>query len=219
LATPPGKSRYGENRGRGKKSGCLRRSAGPKPSRVWGRWRSPPQKNHRLGQLAAHMPWVSSCPMITWGGLVDGRGHRNGQLRVTGSRSTVHTKNPPPRTEDRGAPGGVFFPALSTVSLCAYVHAHSHYGPRPALQAAQKRATGGGPHVPIGPGPATLCTTEADDGNYTPCQSVGAIAKKAGALARDQTQVAKGLPVPCATRPVLLCLTPPPPPPAAKSSR
>jgi hypothetical protein len=36
------------------------------------------------------------------------------------------------------------------------------------------------PHVPIGPGPATLCTTEADDGNYTPCQSVGTITKKAG---------------------------------------
>jgi hypothetical protein len=45
-----------------------------------------------------------------------------------------------------------------------------------------------------------LCTTEADDGNYTPCQSVGAIAKKAGALARNQTQVAKDPPAPCATR-------------------
>jgi hypothetical protein len=33
-------------------------------------------------------------------------------------------------------------------------------------------------------------------GNYTPCQSVGTTAKKAGALARDQTQVAKDLPVP-----------------------
>ena len=43
-------------------------------------------------------------------------------------------------------------------------------------------------------------TTEADDGSYTPCQSVRAIAKKAGALARDQAQVAKDLPVPCATR-------------------
>ena len=32
-----------------------------------------------------------------------------------------------------------FFFALSIVSLCAYGHAHSHYDPRPALQAAQKR--------------------------------------------------------------------------------
>jgi hypothetical protein len=31
-------------------------------------------------------------------------------------------------------------PALSTASPCAHVHAHSHYDPRPAPQAAQKRA-------------------------------------------------------------------------------
>jgi hypothetical protein len=69
--------------------------------------------------------------------------------------------------------------------------------PPPALQAAQKRAPpGGGPHIRIGSGPVTLCTTQADDGNYTPCQSVGTTAKKAGALARDQTQV-RGQRPPC----------------------
>jgi hypothetical protein len=72
--------------------------------------------------------------------------------------------------------------------------------PPPGTASSTKADAGGGPHVPIGSGPATLCTTEADDGSYTPCQSVGTIAKKAGALARDQTQVAKDLPVPCATR-------------------
>jgi hypothetical protein len=33
-----------------------------------------------------------------------------------------------------------FLFALSIASLCACVYAHSHYGPRPALEAAQKRA-------------------------------------------------------------------------------
>jgi hypothetical protein len=66
-------------------------------------------------------------------------------------------------------------------------------------------------------GPATLCTTEADDGNYTPSQSVGTIAKKAGALARDQAQVAKDLPV-CSLRHTALVPLPNSPP-AAKSSR
>jgi hypothetical protein len=70
----------------------------------------------------------------------------------------------------------------------------------PSTASSTKAGAGGGPRVPIGPGPATLCTTEADDGNYTPCQSVGVIAKKTGALARNQTQVAKDLLAPCATR-------------------
>jgi hypothetical protein len=88
-----------------------------------------------------------------------------------------------------------FFSALSIVSLCAYARPACPLPPRPrpALQAAQntKAGSGGEPHVPIGPGrPATLCTTEAGDGNYTPCQranqqGVGATAKKPGALALD----------------------------------
>jgi hypothetical protein len=45
---------------------------------------------------------------ITWGGLAGGRGHREGQLRVLGSPSALHTKEPrtggPPgrRAEVRG---------------------------------------------------------------------------------------------------------------------
>jgi hypothetical protein len=39
---------------------------------------------------------------ITWGGLVGDRGHRKGQLRVLGSPSALHTKEP--RT---GGPPGV----------------------------------------------------------------------------------------------------------------
>jgi hypothetical protein len=45
--------------------------------------------------------------------------------------------------------------------------------PPPSTASSTKAGAGGGPHVPIGSGPATLCTTKADDGNYTPCQSVG----------------------------------------------
>ena len=41
---------------------------------------------------------------------------------------------------------------------------------------------------------------ERTDGQLFPTFSGGDIAKKAGALARDQAQVAKDLPVPCATR-------------------
>jgi hypothetical protein len=45
----------------------------------------------------------------------------------------------------------LFVFVLSIVSLCAYVHAHSHYDPRPALQAAQKRAAAGGvAEIPVG---------------------------------------------------------------------
>jgi hypothetical protein len=85
----------------------------------------------------------------------------------------------------------------------------------PSTASSTKAGAGGGPRVPIGSGPAALCTTEADDGNYTPCQSVGTIAKKAEALARGQTQVVKDLPVPCHTALVPLAGFPP----AAKSSR
>ena len=54
-------------------------------------------QNHRPGQLAAHIALG-----ITWGGLVGDRGHRKGQLRVLGSPSARHTKEP--RTG--GPPGG-----------------------------------------------------------------------------------------------------------------
>jgi hypothetical protein len=137
------------------------------------------------------------------------------------------------------APPPLIYP-LPTVSpscsvlyaLCACVYAHTHFptphsAPRStphataAKQHKEKRAleagAGGGPRVPIGPGPAALCTTEADDGNYTVpiSRGVGAIAKKAGALARDQTQgqVANKRP-PCSMRCTALApLTDPPPPP------
>jgi hypothetical protein len=54
-------------------------------------------QNHRPDQLAAHIALG-----ITWGGLVGDRGHRKGQLRVLGSPSARHTKEP--RTG--GPPGG-----------------------------------------------------------------------------------------------------------------
>jgi hypothetical protein len=47
---------------------------------------STPQ-NHRPGQLAAHIALG-----ITWGGVVGGRGHRKGQLRVLGRPSALRTK-------------------------------------------------------------------------------------------------------------------------------
>jgi hypothetical protein len=53
-----------------------------------------PPPNHRPGQLAAHIALG-----ITWGGVVGGRGHRKGQgqLRVLGSPSALHTlRNPGP---------------------------------------------------------------------------------------------------------------------------
>jgi hypothetical protein len=52
----------------------------------------------------------------------------------------------------------------------------------PGTTSSTKAGAGGGPHVPIGPGPAALFTTEADDGSYTPYQSVGTTAKKAVAI-------------------------------------
>jgi hypothetical protein len=68
--------------------------------------------NHRPGQLAAR---IALC--ITWGGLVGGRGHRKGQLRVLGILGSPqpfcarHTKEPrtggPPG--GRGVRGPVFF--------------------------------------------------------------------------------------------------------------
>jgi hypothetical protein len=61
--------------------------------------------------------------------------------------------------------------------------------PRPALKAAQKRAPEADPLFQLAQditGPATLCTTEADDGSYIPCQSVGrAIAKLLADLPLD----------------------------------
>jgi hypothetical protein len=74
-----------------------RQLAGAPAAREWRRWCSSTPQNHRPGQLAAHIALG-----ITWGGLVGGRGHRKGQLRVLGSPSARHTKEP--RT--RGAPGG-----------------------------------------------------------------------------------------------------------------
>ena len=65
--------------------------------RVGRRWCSSTPQNHRPGQLAAHIALG-----ITWGGLVGDRGHRKGQLRVLGSPSARHTKEP--RTG--GPPGG-----------------------------------------------------------------------------------------------------------------
>jgi hypothetical protein len=61
----------------------------------------PPTPNHRPGQLVAHI-----ALHITWGGLVGGRGHRKGQLRVLGSPSTLHTKQGTQPGHPGGAPGG-----------------------------------------------------------------------------------------------------------------
>jgi hypothetical protein len=76
-------------------------SAGAPAAREWRRWCSSTPQNHRPGQLAAHIALG-----ITWGGLVPpvvgDRGHRKGQLRVLGSPSARHTKEP--RTG--GPPGG-----------------------------------------------------------------------------------------------------------------
>jgi hypothetical protein len=60
-------------------------------------------QNHRPGQLAAHIALG-----ITWGGLVGDRGHRKSQLRVLGSPSALHTKEP--RTG--GPPGGAGSPRV-----------------------------------------------------------------------------------------------------------
>jgi hypothetical protein len=62
------------------------RSGGAPAAREWQRWCSSTPQNHRPGQLAAHIPLG-----ITWGGLVGGRGHREGRLRVLGSPSALHT--------------------------------------------------------------------------------------------------------------------------------
>jgi hypothetical protein len=55
-------------------------------------------------KTTAPASWRLTCIAlgITWGGLVGDRGHRKGQLRVLGSPSARHTKEP--RTG--GAPGG-----------------------------------------------------------------------------------------------------------------
>jgi hypothetical protein len=66
-------------------------------AREWWRYCSSTPQNHRAGQLAAQIALG-----ITWGGLVGGRGHRKGQLRVLGRPSARHTKEP--RTG--GPPGG-----------------------------------------------------------------------------------------------------------------
>jgi hypothetical protein len=74
--------------------------------------------------------------------------------------------------------------------------------PRPALQAAQKRAPEADPVFQFAQDRQLSARPERTTAIIprAPCQSAGAIAKKAGALARSQTQVAKDLPAPCATR-------------------
>jgi hypothetical protein len=61
--------------------------------------------------------------------------------------------------------------------------------PTPSTASSTKAGAGGGPHVPIGSGPTALCTTEADGGNYTPCQSVsrGHREESEGSCARPNT--------------------------------
>jgi hypothetical protein len=63
------------------------------PRAACGRWRSSaPKQNHRRGQLAVHV----ALDITAWGGLMGGRGHRKGQLRMLGmhSPSALHTKKP-----------------------------------------------------------------------------------------------------------------------------
>jgi hypothetical protein len=57
-----------------------------------------PSRKTSLTKLSAH----ATKPYTPWGGLVGGRGHRKGQLRVLGSPSALRTKGP--RTG--GPPGG-----------------------------------------------------------------------------------------------------------------
>jgi hypothetical protein len=59
---------------------------------------APPPKTTAPASWRLTLP----CLGITWGGLVGGRGHRKGQLRVLGSPSALRTKEP--RTG--GPPGG-----------------------------------------------------------------------------------------------------------------
>jgi hypothetical protein len=60
----------------------------------------PPPTAPAISRLT--LPWLGT----TWGGLVGDRGHRKGQLRVLGSPSARHTKEP--RTG--GPPGGARSP-------------------------------------------------------------------------------------------------------------
>jgi hypothetical protein len=62
----------------------------------------PPPKTTASASWRLTLPWVSPG----WGGLVGDMGHRKGQLRVLGSPSALHTKEP--RT--RGPPGGAGSP-------------------------------------------------------------------------------------------------------------
>ena len=73
--------------------------------------------------------------------------------------------------------------------VCAYVHATPTTAP-PSTASSTKAGAGGGPRVPICPGPAALCTTGADDGNYTPCPvpiSRGHREESGGSCARPST--------------------------------
>jgi hypothetical protein len=58
--------------------------------------RNPGPGDHRRGGRGVRRPdmFCESPLGITWGGLVGGRGHRKGQLRVLGSPSALHTKEP-----------------------------------------------------------------------------------------------------------------------------
>jgi hypothetical protein len=61
-------------------------------------------KTHRPGQLAARIALD-----ITWSGLVGGKGHRKGQLRVLRSPSARRTKNPGPGGHRGGGERGPDF--------------------------------------------------------------------------------------------------------------
>jgi hypothetical protein len=82
-------------------------------------WCSATPQNHRPGQLAAHIALG-----ITWCGLVGGRGHRKGQLRVLGSPSALRTKEP--RTG--GPPGGAGSPR-ARFFFCESPLIHEQYIP------------------------------------------------------------------------------------------
>jgi hypothetical protein len=51
---------------------------------------APPPQTTAPASWRLTLPWLG----ITWGGLVDGRGHRKGQMRVLGSPSALRTKKP-----------------------------------------------------------------------------------------------------------------------------
>jgi hypothetical protein len=66
------------------------------PAASGGAGAAPPPKTTAPASWRLTLPWVSPV----WGGLVGGRGHRKGQLRVLGSPSALRTKG---GTQDQGA--------------------------------------------------------------------------------------------------------------------